>query len=467
VAGIGFSLRASALGGGYLARARSLGAAGVVGTGPWLVASVGLLFVSRSTDSGGAGSAVAERFQVSVTWILAASLVWTSPLQLMFTRFIADRDYLRERERVLPNVLGALALVSGSSALLAACLSTAFQSQTLLVRTLLAAAFVSACDAWLIIVVLGSLRQHRAVLGCFAAGYAVTGAACSLASHRGLAELLAAFVLGQSTLVFAGLAVIQRCVARDPQSEPVAFDFLEPRAMYLELGVAGLAFNLGCWADELVFWFDPATSRPVLGPLRASGIYDLPSFAAAACLVPGTAVFLIHVETELSERQRAFFDAVLAGATLQQLETLARLATAAARSGIAVLLRTQAATWLVCLALAPVYLRWLGAVPASAELHVPLFSVTAFALSFQVLLSAVLSMLFYLDRRRIALAVSLLLCASNAGLSWLTQRFGPEYYGYGHALAMALTSLVSLSLLNRAFANLVRDTFMLQPGAAR
>jgi uncharacterized membrane protein len=383
------------------------------------------------------------------------------------TRFIADREYLRERERVLPNVLGALALVSGSSALLAACLLTAFHGQALLARALLATAFVSACDAWLIIVVLGSLRQHRAVLGCFAAAHAVTLATCSVASHRGLAELLAAFVLGQSTLVFAGLSVIRRCLARDPHRDPVAFDFLEPRAMYLELGLAGLAFNLGCWADELVFWLDPATSRAVLGPLRASGIYDFPSFAAAACLVPGTAVFLVHVETELSERQRAFFDAVLAGATLQQLETLAQLATDAARSGIAALLRTQAATWLVCLALAPVYLRWLGADRASTDLHVPLFLVTAFALSFQMLLSAVLSMLFYLDRRRIALAVSLLLCASNAGLSWLTQRFSPEYCGYGHAIAMAFTSLVALALLNRAFANLVRDTFMLQPGAAR
>jgi uncharacterized membrane protein len=467
VAGIGFSLRASGLAGGYLARARSLGAAGVVGAGPWLVASVGLLIVSRSTDSRGADSAVVERFQVSVTWILAASLVWTSPLQLVLTRFIADREYLRERERILPNVLGAMAFVSGASALLAACLLAAFYDQTLLVRASLAAAFVSACDAWLIIVVLGSLRRHRAVLGCFAAGYAVTVAACSLASHRGLAELLTAFVLGQSTLVFAGLSVILRCLSRDPQCDPVAFGFLEPRAMYLELGVTGLAFNLGCWADELVFWLDPATSRTVLGPLRASSIYDLPSFAAAACLVPGTAVFLVHVETELSERQRAFSDAVLAGATLQQLETLAQLWTDAARSGIAVLLRTLAATWLVSLALAPVYLRWLDLDRTSADLHVPLFSVTAFALSLQMLLSAVLSLLFYLDRRRIALAVGLLLGTSNAGLSWLTQRFSPEYYGYGHAIAMALTSVVALSLLNRAFANLVRDTFMSQPGAVR
>jgi uncharacterized membrane protein len=82
-----------------------------------------------------------------------------------------------------------------------------------------------------------------------------------------------------------------------------------------------------------------------------------------------------------------------------------------------------------------------------------------------MVVSAVLSMLFYLDRRRCALALCLLLCASNASLSWLTLRAGPAYYGYGHAVAMGVTCVWGLSLLNRAYANLVRDTFMLQPGA--
>lgn len=465
MAGIGFSLRASALSGGYLARARGLGAAGVLGSGPWLLAHVGLRVASCSSGAL-AGSAAVEQFHVAVTWILAASLVWTSPLQLMFTRFVADREYLREHDRILPNVFGVVALVSAVSALLALCLLTAFETETLVVRVLLGTAFVCACDAWLVLILLSSLRQHRAVLGCFAAGYATTALGSSLAPHRGLAELLAAFTLGQAVLLFAGLVVIARCLPSPPR-DTIAFEFLAPRAMFLTLGVAGLAFNLGCWADELVFWLDPATSRAVVGPLRASSLYDLPSFAASACLVPGTAVFLVHVETELSERQRAFFNAVLAGATLQQLNELAQLLTDAARSGINALLRTQAATLLACYALARVYLRWLSGDRASVDLQAPLFCVTALALGLQVLVSAVLSMLFYLDRRGVALALGLMLCASNAGLSWLTQRWGPVYFGYGHALAMSATCLLGLALLNRAFANLVRDTFMLQPGAAR
>jgi uncharacterized membrane protein len=468
MAGIGFSLRATAFNGGYLARARSLGAAGVVSSGPWLLATLGLLVVRRAGSTSSAGDGRFDQFHVCVTWILAGSLVWTSPLQLMFTRFVADRDYLRERDRILPNVLGALALTSAGSAVLACGLSVLFRGETIALRVLLGTAFVCACDVWMVVLLLASLRQHGAVLACFGAGYATTAVACALWAQRGVEGLLAGFALGQASLLFSGLIVIARCLPRSVRGDGIELGFLRRGAMFPELGVAGLAFNLGCVADELVFWLDPGTSRPVVGVLRASSMYDLPSFAASACLIPGTTVFLVHVETELAERQRAFFDAVLAGATLQQLQGLADLLAVAARSGIAALLRTQAATWLACVTFGSAYLRWLsGEGAASLDLHLPLLHLTALAVALQMLVSAVLSMLFYLDRRRSALALCLLLCASNAGLSWLTLRCGPAYYGCGHAVAMGVTCVWGLSLLNRAVANLVRDTFMLQPGTSQ
>jgi uncharacterized membrane protein len=40
-----------------------------------------------------ADAASVERFQVSVTWLFALSLILSGPLQLQLTRFIADRVY--------------------------------------------------------------------------------------------------------------------------------------------------------------------------------------------------------------------------------------------------------------------------------------------------------------------------------------------------------------------------------------
>jgi uncharacterized membrane protein len=103
---------------------------------------------------------------------------------------------------------------------------------------------------------------------------------------------------------------------------------------------------------------------------------------------------------------------------------------------------------------------------ASIELSVPLFELAALGAALQMLVSAVLSMLFYLDRRRAALLLSLLVCGANAGLCTAARRFGVAAFGCGHVVAMTVACLAGLALLDRALANLVRDTFLMQPAAA-
>ena len=83
-----------------------------------------------------------QRFQVSVTWLFAASLLWTGPMQLMFTRFIADRDYLGEHDETLPNLFGALALIGAATFAIAVPIVWQFHEESWTFKWLLASAFV-------------------------------------------------------------------------------------------------------------------------------------------------------------------------------------------------------------------------------------------------------------------------------------------------------------------------------------
>ena len=60
------------------------------------------------------------QFQVSVTYLIAVSLVLTGALQLGFTRYVADRLFEKHDQRVLPNLSGALFTVTLVSGILAA-----------------------------------------------------------------------------------------------------------------------------------------------------------------------------------------------------------------------------------------------------------------------------------------------------------------------------------------------------------
>jgi polysaccharide biosynthesis protein PelG len=457
MAGVGFSLRSLHRSDGYTGLFKLYGAAGLISSGPWLMSILTLLMIGAVGRALVPDPSMLVRFQVSVTWLFASSLILTGPLQLMFTRFVADREYAGEDDATVPNLFGALALTSLASAAVAVALSPLFDRETLVFKLVLGMCFVTLCDIWIVIVVLTGLRAHDKVLTSFALGYAVTLVSTLVLARFGEVGLLCGFALGQACLLFSSLAMI---VTALPSRGTASFRFLRRKSLYLELGLVGLLYNLGVWVDKWMFWQNPGTSRAVLGPLRSSEVYDLPIFLAYLTLVPGMAVFLVRVETDFAERHAEFYAAVRGGAPLRRIEQRCNELTDAARRGVVGILKVQAVTLVASFLLGP----WLLQLFGISALHLPLFYIDAAGVALQVLLLAVTSMFFYLDRRRAVTGLVILLVTTNASLTWLSQQLGPEYYGYGFALAMAITGLAGLWMLSRTFSTLVRDTFMLQPG---
>ena len=63
-----------------------------------------------------------RQFLITVTYLMALSLIFTGGLQLFFTRFISDRLFERKHEAILPNLVGVLLLVTLAAGLLSAIL---------------------------------------------------------------------------------------------------------------------------------------------------------------------------------------------------------------------------------------------------------------------------------------------------------------------------------------------------------
>jgi uncharacterized membrane protein len=123
------------------------------------------------------------------------------------------------------------------------------------------------------------------------------------------------------------------------------------------------------------------------------------------------------------------------------------------------MLKVQGATTIILLIMGDELLAWVGISP----LYRPLLNVDLLAVAIQLLLLAVLNVLFYLDQRKAALRLCLLFVISNILLSGLTLYLGPAFFGYGFALAVLLTAGAGLLTLSRKLDQLECETFMLQP----
>jgi uncharacterized membrane protein len=451
MAGIGFELRRLLDRHSLWGLVRAYAYAGVISSGPWVLSIIGVMGIGLFSV-GRVPTEEVRQFLVTITYLMAASLITTGGLQLMFARFIADCLYRRAESQVLPNLLGALTLTGVVTSLLAIPLLFVLGGPPA-ARVLTVVAFVVLSASWVTVVLLSSLRDYRGVVAGFLVGYTVSVVGALLLRPLGLVGLLAGFLIGQMVLLIGMVGLVAR---RFPSKTLVAFEFLDRRRAYLSLAATGFLYNLGIWIDKLIFWFTPSTSEAVLGPLRASIIYDIPIFLAYLSIVPGMAVFLVRVETAFAEEYDGFFAAVRDGETLADIRRRRDRLTLAVKVGISDIFKVQGITVLILLLAAPRLLEAVGISP----LYQQLFSVDLAGVAMQVLMLAVFNVLFYLDQRRTTLALSATFCVLNAVLTVATQHAGPPFYGYGFAISTAVTSLVGLLVASRKLDRLETDTFM-------
>ncbi len=455
MAGIGFELRRYLGEGSYLGLVKAYGYAGLISAGPWVLSILGVLGIGLLGLLLRLQTQVLVAFLVSVTYLMAASLILSGALQLLLTRYVADRLYERWPGRVLPNLMGGLLLTALACLGVGALLWPAFAGTSLGYRLLMLAAFTLLSMIWLLVIMVSGLRAHRRILLAFFVGYGLTVAGAVALRHLGLEGLLLGFLLGQGVLFFLLLGLV---VWDYPGDGLLQLDFLRPGRSHPSLALVGLAYNAAIWADKLLFWFHPHTTQAVHGPLRASAVYDPPVFLAYLAIVPGMAVFLLRMEADFVERYEAFYGAIRGGDTLDHIREGKALMMDTLRQGLLEILKVQGFVCLLLVAGAATVLGWFGIPAAFARL----FAVDAVGVGAQVLLLALLNVLFYLDERRLALGVTLLFLAANAGLSWLSLALGPAFYGYGFALAVVLAAVVAMHLVNRVLARLEYDTFMLR-----
>jgi polysaccharide biosynthesis protein PelG len=456
MAGIGFELRKLLSRDSYAGLLGAYGYAGIASSGPWVVSIGGVLAIGLLASGAVEPKERVTQFLVSITWLMCLSLILTGPLQLLFARYVADRIYEKRRDCILPNLLGALAVTTLASGGLSSLLVYPFFDESLACRALLVANFVVLCDGWVLVVLLSGVKAYKTVAGLFLAAYLTSVGAAAALRAFGLEGLLAGFLVGQAGALFGMLALVLRAFPGEPC---IRFQFLDPRQAHYELAAIGAVFYLGVWADKALFWLNPGTSEPVLGPLRYSVIYDLPIFFAYLSAIPAMAAFFLRLEADFADRCQEFFAAVRDGAPLHRLIAVKEGMVACVRRGLVEIMKLQGATLVLVFVAGPSMLRAAGISP----LYLRLLYVDAAAVCLQVLFLAVLNVLFYLDQRKVALALSAVFAVGNVALTLLTQLLGPQWYGFGFAAAALIASGAGLSILSRKLDRLERDTFMSQP----
>jgi len=455
MAGIGFELRKLLRRDSYTGLIQAYGFAGIISSGPWVLSILGVMLVGIISIGRVYPTELIVQFLVSITYLMAASLIFTGFLQLMFTRYVADRLFEKKGDIILPNLIGALTLITFIGGLSGLFILFVFFDQDIKYRILMLSSFIVLSNIWIVVVFLSGMKAYRLILSVFFIGYSITVFASIALDIFGLNGLLSGFLIGQAILLFLMLSMV---LYEYPGKQLILFDFLNKKQIFISLAFTGFLYNFGIWIDKFIFWFNPVTSDQIIGPLRASVIYDIPIFLAYLSIIPGMAVFLVRMETDFAEAYNNFYTSVREGDTLEHIEQLKDEMVITIRMGIYEIFKVQGLTVVLLYLLGPKILEWIGISP----LYIHLFQIDIVAVGVQVLLLAILNVLFYLDFLLMALGLCFLFTISNAAFTFITLELGPQFYGYGFATALVLTSLIGLGFLSKKLDRLEYETFMLQ-----
>ncbi|MFT0213302.1 exopolysaccharide Pel transporter PelG [Pseudomonas sp. F1_0610] len=458
MAGIGFQLRKILVKDTYSSTLRAYLYAGMISSGPWALSIISVMIIGLLSLGYLIPSQEVGQFLVSVTYLMASSLIFTGGLQLFFTRYTSDRLFENQPQVILPNLLGILLLITLAASVFGFFILALFFGNTSIhYKIVMFSNFIVLCNLWIVIIFLSGMKAYNRILLTMLIGYSLMIAASFILSRWKIYGLLTSLLIGHAVLLFLFLAEILRS---HPSQKLIAFDFLKRKKIFLSLIATGFLYNLGIWVDKFIFWFNPATSHEVIGPLRSSLVYDLPIFLAYLSIIPGMAVFLVKIETDFAEWYEKLFKAVRDGGTLSYIEQARDEMTLAVRQGLFSICKIQGVTIILLLLFAPAILDWL----TISRYHLPLFYIDVVGVSIQVVFMALLNVFFYLDKRLIALKLCFLFVLLNTGLTILSHILGPTFFGYGFTLSLFICVLVGLYQLSRTLDQLIYHTFMLRKG---
>jgi uncharacterized membrane protein len=457
MAGIGFELRKILKEDRLLSLGKVYGYSAILSSGPWVVSILAIVLVGFINVANFGESSDVFRFQVVVTYAiaLASSLIITGILQLPFTRYVADLIYNNKEDEILGSYFGAIFMswILGLP-LIVPFYMWVFEDQTTIFLLGAVSTFLILCGVWISSILASSLKYYNGVVWAYFLSYALI-VVFSYFYGKTIEMLIFIFFLGNAVLFVTLMTFIIRSY---PASIFMKVDFFLAKNFYWTLAIAGLTYNLGAWVDKFIFWYHPDTGHVVIGKLNASIVYDMPIFLAYLSILPGMAIFFYRLESDFAEKYDLFYDAVRSGGTLQTIRLYKDEMIEVIRHAIHEILMIQGIIDIILFITAPTVFEYLH-IP---QLYLGLLFILTIGAMLQIAFMSVLAILYYLDRKIVAMWLCVTFFFSNAGLTFLSIYIGPSMFGYGYTVSLLIVFMASLIVIRNEMDRLDYETFMLQ-----
>ncbi|MCP5361530.1 MAG: exopolysaccharide Pel transporter PelG [Hyphomicrobiales bacterium] len=452
MAGIGFVLRRLAKQDNLTGLAQAYTHSALAATGPWLFTVIALGVISAISGRTLDLDSVLN-FRGIIIYNFCFSLVLTSPVFMVATRYLADSIYAKDVSDAPGLLIGSLLICYAFGFPLAIWFygfHLDLPAETMFLAIL---NFSLVCAVWLVSIFLTALKDYMSITNAFGIGMLLAFILSAIfARPYGDTGMLAGFTMG---IVYILGGLVARIFVEYPYAFKKPFNILPYFYRYWQVALGGLFYNMAVWVDKWVMWFSPQ-SETLSNGLVMYPNYDSAMFLAYLTIVPSMAIFIFSIETTFFEEYLKFYRDIQNKATYKKIERnhqgMVAVIFGSARNFIVL----QGSVCLLAIFMAPQIFDLLRI----NYLQLGIFRYGVLGALFHVLSMFLLILLSYFDNRRDTLLIQFMFFAMNGIFTYASMQFGFEYYGYGYFLSSALTFVISGVVIARYVMRLPYHTFI-------
>lgn len=457
VAGIGFELRKLFKEEGIVHNIKAYAYSSMTTIGPMVLCIVLVLALQKMMRSYDFVYLEWELFIATVTYSFVFSIILTSGLAMVLTRFIADMVYQKNYEKIISSFYGALFVILPIAAII--CLVFLSEvSESLGYRVSAYLFFMELVIIWIQAVYLSALKDYLRIVRSFAIGIAVTLLIGWILFHftdiQQTTIALIASNIGFGVIVAMTMFHFEQVFPRNKDRE--YFSFFHYFKKYPSIFFAGMFVYSGVYVHNFVYWVS-SDALVISDGFRLMPFYDLPVFYAYLSVVPSLVIFVVKVETSFYEKFRIYYLNVNNGGTFKSLKQAKKEMQKALLQGISFLIEVQVIFSILSIAFG---LMWLPKVGFTME-QLDLFIILALGFFFFIIMFVLIHALMYFDDRKGVFLISGLFVIANGLLTYLTMNLNVN--GLGMFIASVLVLVVALLRLLYVLRNIDYYTFCSQP----
>ncbi len=459
MAGVGFELKKLFRSkDGYLRNLHGFAVSAAVTQGPMLLNILLLVLMRFLMRQTGAQVMEQEWFLYTVTYATVFSLIFSNTLLLFIDRFVSDCIYKGEEERILPSFFTLLFVLLGVFGLVAIGYIAMIPRDPLYKLAALLQ-FGELLVIWSEMSYLSAIKQYGKVLIGFMASVVVASLTGFALLRFTAMDRVCAALLG----ICAGYAVMllmyfQQMLLYYPHGSFNLFDCLPALDEHKILIAIGFFMAFGVYAHNFVFWLSEARNA-----IWALGVfctrYDIPTFFASFTIMPMLILFVVAVETQVYEHYRAYFDAILHGGTLQDIQLARRSLLHVIFRECSHLMEMQLFVTIICATFLGNFLSGLG---LDAE-QTAIYRILCFGYCLFGMMKCLIILMLYFEDRGGALAGTVLFALLSTALSLLTLRMEPALWGFGFTAAAFAGVLFAAFRIRYFLEHLESKVFLRQP----